>query len=166
MKKFIISFNFSSFIFLDVLFIRRGNTAYNPFEVNINYKITLKFSINKINICEFARIRRIRRIRRSHNTEAIEDEASFDGFYAYVTSLDDDAVDVLRARSFHYEIEHLFRTTKSFLDARSVYLQRSDRIRSHFIICFLSMVILKILKKTARHARCVNRQTYRYNPRF
>lgn len=81
------------------------------------------------------------------NQEVIDQEERFDGFYAYGTSLDDDAVDVLRARSFHYEIEHLFRTTKSFLDSRPVYLQRSDRIRSHFLICFLSMVILKILQK-------------------
>lgn len=79
--------------------------------------------------------------------KTIENESRFDGFYAYGTSLDDDAVDVLRARSFHHEIEHLFRTTKSFLDARPVYLQRADRIRSHFLICFLSMVILKILQK-------------------
>lgn len=81
------------------------------------------------------------------NQEAIDQEERFDGFYAYGTSLDDDAVDVLRARSFHHEIEHLFRTTKSFLDSRPVYLQRSDRIRSHFLICFLAMVILKILQK-------------------
>lgn len=79
--------------------------------------------------------------------DVVEKESRFDGFYAYGTSLDDDAVDVLRARSFHHEIEHLFRTTKSFLDARPVYLQRADRIRSHFLICFLSMVILKILQK-------------------
>lgn len=77
----------------------------------------------------------------------VEKDARFDGYYAYGTSLDDDAVDVLRARSFHHEIEHLFRTTKSFLDARPVYLQRADRIRSHFLICFLAMVILKILQK-------------------
>ena len=83
----------------------------------------------------------------SLDVNAIEHEARFDGFYAYGTSLDDDAIDVLRARSFHHEIEHLFRTTKSFIDARPVYLQRSDRIRSHFLICFLSMVILKILQK-------------------
>ena len=81
------------------------------------------------------------------NEDAIEQEARFDGFYAYGTSLDDDAVDVLRARSFHHEIEHLFRTTKTFLDSRPVHLQRSDRIRSHFLICFLAMVILKILQK-------------------
>lgn len=83
----------------------------------------------------------------SLDVNAIDEEARFDGFYAYGTSLDDDAVDVLRARSFHHEIEHLFRTTKSFLDARPVYLQRADRIRAHFLICFLSMVILKILQK-------------------
>lgn len=83
----------------------------------------------------------------SINRELIQQEEKFDGFYAYGTSLDDDAVDVLRARAFHHEIEHLFRTTKTFLDARPVYLQRSDRIRTHFLICFLSMVILKILQK-------------------
>lgn len=79
--------------------------------------------------------------------DKVEQEEKFDGFYAYGTSLDDDAVDVLRARSFHHEIEHLFRTTKSFLDSRPVYLQRSDRIRAHFLTCFLAMVILKMLQK-------------------
>ena len=79
--------------------------------------------------------------------KAITADQRFDGFYAYGTSLDDDAVDVLRARSFHHEIEHLFRTTKTFLEARPVHLQRQDRIRSHFLICFLAMVIIKILQK-------------------
>ncbi len=83
----------------------------------------------------------------SINEAAVENEARLDGFYAYGTSLDDDAVDVLRARSFHHEIEHLFRTTKTFLDARPVYLRRQDRIRSHFLVCFLAMVILKMLQK-------------------
>jgi len=83
----------------------------------------------------------------SINTAKIAKEERFDGFYAYGTSLDDDAIDVLRARSFHYEIEHLFRTTKSHLEARPVYLQREERIRSHFLVCFLSMVIIKMLQK-------------------
>lgn len=81
------------------------------------------------------------------NQKAITADQRFDGFYAYGTSLDDDAADVLRARSFHHEIEHLFRTTKTFLEARPVHLQRQDRIRSHFLICFLAMVIIKILQK-------------------
>lgn len=81
------------------------------------------------------------------NRKIIEQEQRFDGFYAYGTSLDDEAVDVLRARSFHHEIEHLFRTTKTFLEARPVHLRRQDRIRSHFFVCFLAMVVLKILQK-------------------
>lgn len=83
----------------------------------------------------------------SINTEILENEERFDGFYAYGTSLDDDAVDVLRARSFHHEIEHLFRTTKSLLEARPVFLQREDRIKAHFLICFLALTILKMLQK-------------------
>lgn len=83
----------------------------------------------------------------SINWDTVKDEARFDGFYAYGTSLDDDAVDVLKARSFHHEIEHLFRTTKSFLDARPVYLQRQDRIHSHFLTCFIAMAVLKMFQK-------------------
>lgn len=81
------------------------------------------------------------------NQELIDQEARLDGFYAYGTSLDDDAVDVLKVRAFHYEIEHLFRTTKTFLKARPVYLSREDRIRAHFLVCFLAMVLLKSLQK-------------------
>lgn len=81
------------------------------------------------------------------NTDIVSQEEALDGFYAYGTSLDDDAIDVLRIRSFHHEIEHIFRTTKSFLDARPVYLSRQDRIKSHFLICFLAMVLLKMLQR-------------------
>ena len=90
---------------------------------------------------------RANKVLMSIDRKAIEKEKRFDGFYAYGTSLDDDAIDVLRARSLHHEIEHLFRTTKSFLDARPVHLHRQDRIKSHFLICFLAMVILKMLQK-------------------
>ena len=87
------------------------------------------------------------KVRMALDEKAIAHEQRFDGFYAYGTSLDDNAVDVLRARSFHHEIEHLFRTTKTFLDARPVHLRRQERIRSHFLVCFLAMIILKILQK-------------------
>lgn len=87
------------------------------------------------------------KVRMALDKKAIAHEQRFDGFYAYGTSLDDNAIDVLRARSFHHEIEHLFRTTKTFLDARPVHLRRQERIRSHFLVCFLAMIILKILQK-------------------
>lgn len=83
----------------------------------------------------------------SVNWDAVDEEARFDGFYAYGTSLDDDAEDVLKARNFHHEIEHLLRTTKTHLEARPVFLQREDRIRTHFLICFIAMTLIKMLQK-------------------
>lgn len=88
----------------------------------------------------------------SLNEDAIKQDAKFDGFYAYGTSLDDDAIDVLKARSLHHEIEHLFRTTKTLLEARPVHLSRPDRIKSHFLICFIAMTILKIIQKQTSDA--------------
>ncbi len=101
------------------------------------------------------------RVEMSIDEGAIAQEARFDGFYAYGTSLDDDALDVLRMRSFHPEIEHLFRTTKTFLGARPVYLSRQERIKSHFLVCFLSMLILKMLQKQIMDA---NSEQYRQEP--
>lgn len=93
--------------------------------------------------------------------EVIAQEEKLDGYYAYGTSLEDDGVDVLRIRSFHHEIEHLFRTTKTHLEARPVYLSRQDRIKSHFLICYLAMVMLKILQ---RQIIMANREAYEDNP--
>lgn len=95
------------------------------------------------------------------NTDVVDQEAALDGYYAYGTSLDDEAIDVLRIRSYHHEIEHIFRTTKSLLHARPVYLSRQDRIRSHFLICFLAMVILKMLQRQLTDA---NADYYRDKP--
>ena len=95
------------------------------------------------------------------NTDVVDQEEELDGFYAYATSLNDEAIDVLRIRSFHHEIEHLFRTTKTFLGARPVFLTRQDRIKAHFLICFLAMVILKILQRQIVEA---NPESYKKEP--
>ncbi len=92
--------------------------------------------------------------------KAIKEEERFDGFYAYGTSLEDDALDILKARSFHHEIEHLFRTSKTFLDARPVRLSRPDRIKTHFLICFIAMTVIKILQKKIND----NYGQYKSNP--
>ena len=77
----------------------------------------------------------------------INQEAKFDGIYAIATSLDDTPTAVLRANHFRYEIEHLFRITKTNLELRPIFLSRSDRIIGHFIICFIALVMLKQLQR-------------------
>ena len=45
-----------------------------------------------------------------------------------------------------WRIEESFRVMKSDLDARPVYLQKEDSIYGHFLICYLSVVLLRILQ--------------------
>ncbi len=77
----------------------------------------------------------------------ILDEAKYDGFYAVCTNLDDDPADIARINHDRWEIEESFRIMKSEFDARPVYLQRDDRIEAHFLTCFISLMIYRILEK-------------------
>ncbi|MFA5468658.1 MAG: IS1634 family transposase [Sphaerochaetaceae bacterium] len=45
-----------------------------------------------------------------------------------------------------WKIEQSFRITKSELDARPVYVSREDRIGSHFLTCFIALLIVRILE--------------------
>lgn len=79
--------------------------------------------------------------------EKIKKEARFDGLYALATSLKDPALAVIKANSFRYEIEHLFRITKTDLELRPIYLSRTDRIIGHFITCFIALLLLKMFQQ-------------------
>lgn len=73
----------------------------------------------------------------------IDKEKLYDGLNCIATKLDDPVGDIFRVNGFRYEVEHLFRITKSEFDARPVYLRREDRIRAHFAICFVALLLLK-----------------------
>lgn len=83
----------------------------------------------------------------SLNTDAIQKEENFDGFYGVCTNLDDNAEDIIKVNQRRWEIEESFRIMKSEFKARPVYLSRDDRITAHFTTCFLSLVILRFLEK-------------------
>lgn len=76
----------------------------------------------------------------------IEQEAMYDGFYAVCTNLEDDAATIISVNSRRWEIEECFRIMKSEFQARPVYLSRDDRIKAHFITCFLSLVLLRFVE--------------------
>ena len=61
---------------------------------------------------------------------------------------DGDIIDTYRGL---WEIEETFKVTKGTIEARPVYVSRRDRIRAHFLTCFIALVIIRILqKKTGR----------------
>lgn len=83
----------------------------------------------------------------SLDTDLIEKEKAMDGLNCVATRLEDSVGDILHVNGFRYEIEHLFRVTKTEFDARPVYLRREDRIRAHFAICFVALLLLKAFQR-------------------
>ncbi|MDD4532717.1 MAG: IS1634 family transposase [Bacilli bacterium] len=83
----------------------------------------------------------------SLNTDLIENEATFDGFYAVCTNLDEDAIEITRINRRRWEIEECFRILKDEFKARPVYLKRDDRITAHFTTCFMALLIYRLLEK-------------------
>lgn len=81
------------------------------------------------------------------NTDTIQKEEKFDGFYGVCTNLEDNAEEIIKVNQRRWEIEESFRIMKSEFKARPVYLSRDDRIIAHFTTCFLSLVLLRFLEK-------------------
>ena len=82
------------------------------------------------------------------NTSLIEEESKYDGFYAVCTNLNDMGIDeIIRINKKRWEIEECFRIMKTEFRARPVYLQREDRIKAHFLTCFIALFVFRILEK-------------------
>ena len=83
----------------------------------------------------------------SLNQEMIDQESRFDGFYALCTDLHDPAPAIIKLNGGRWIIENGFRIMKADFDARPVYVRRDDRIKAHFLTCFLALLIYKYLEK-------------------
>lgn len=80
--------------------------------------------------------------------DKIETEAQYDGLYAVCTDLlDDDVRDILKVSEGRWQIEECFRIMKTDFSARPVYLQDENRIKAHFLICFLALLTYRLLEK-------------------
>ena len=84
----------------------------------------------------------------SLDLEKIAEEEKYDGYYAIVTSelekTNEEIIDIYREL---WRIEETFKITKSELEARPVYLSRTEHIEAHFLICFISLVLVRLLQQ-------------------
>lgn len=82
------------------------------------------------------------------DTDKIEQESLYDGLYALSTDLLDDPVEeILKVSEGRWEIEECFRIMKTDFEARPIFLQDETRIKAHFLICFLSLIVYRYLEK-------------------
>ena len=79
--------------------------------------------------------------------EQIRKEEMYDGFYAVITNLEGDVSEILKINKQRWEIEENFRIMKTEFEAHPVYVRRDDRIKAHFMTCYISLLIYRLLEK-------------------
>ena len=81
------------------------------------------------------------------NEEKIKEDEKFDGYYSIVSS--EENLSDLELRNIYknlWKIEETFKVTKTEFDARPIHVRLEDHIDAHFLICFISLVIIRILQ--------------------
>ena len=91
-------------------------------------------------------------IRQYLDLDKIAEEEQYDGLYAVCTDLLEDGVGgILKVSEGRWQIEECFRIMKTDFSARPVYLQNENRIKAHFLICFLALALYRFLEKKLEH---------------
>ena len=81
------------------------------------------------------------------NDDAIENARKLAGYNMLVTSeLKMSNQEIYKAYHNLWRIEESFRIMKSELDARPVYLQKEETITGHFLICYLAVLLTRLLQ--------------------
>ena len=105
---------------------------------------------------------------RTVNIEKAEADAKFDGYYCIITSeLDYGEQKIRQVYGGLWKIEQSFRLLKSDLYARPVFVKKNEHIRAHFLICFVALLIIRIIQlqmgmkslSTERIVRAINSAT-------
>jgi len=89
------------------------------------------------------------------NFDAIREEEKYDGYYAIVTNIFDEGKNkgkfsdnrIIEIYRGLWLIEDTFMVSKDDLESRPIYLSREDRIKAHFLTCFISLVIVRLIQK-------------------
>lgn len=82
----------------------------------------------------------------SLNEDRIRQEEKYDGFYAVCTNLEDDAREIVKINHQRWQIEECFRIMKHEFKARPAYLQKDERIKAHFMTCFIALIVYRYLE--------------------
>lgn len=79
--------------------------------------------------------------------ELIREEEKFDGYYSIVSSeLDMSDTDIIETYKGLWKIEESFKITKTILKTRPIYVKTEAHIEAHFLSCFISLLIVRILE--------------------
>lgn len=99
----------------------------------------------------------------SLNEAKVQKDLDCAGYNMIITSeINMEDLEIHRVYHQLWRIEESFRTMKSQLDARPVYLQDIDRIKGHFLICYLSVLLERIIQFKVLDDQFGSEQIYRF----
>lgn len=89
--------------------------------------------------------------------ERIQEEEAYDGYYAIVSSeVETPAEEIVELYRGLWQIEESFKITKDCLDSRPVHVERKSHIEAHFLTCFVTLLIGRILQMKTGGAHSVH----------
>ena len=95
----------------------------------------------------------------SIDQDKLNEDLRYAGYNLLVSSeLNMDPLQIYDTYHSLWKIEESFRITKSFLDARPVYVQKKETIYGHFLICYLSLLLLRVME-----IKCFKNQVNSYD---
>lgn len=104
--------------------------------------------VNKIAVTEYGEKAKVHYFL---DLDKIAEEEKYDGLYAVCTDLlDDDVADILKVSEGRWQIEDCFRTMKTDFEARPAYVSREDRVKAHFLTCFLALLHFRLLQRSLK----------------
>lgn len=81
------------------------------------------------------------------NQDKIDEDLKYAGYNLLVTSeVNMKSLDIYDTYHNLWKIEESFRITKSYLEARPIYMQTKESIYGHFLICYLALFLLRMLE--------------------
>lgn len=79
--------------------------------------------------------------------DKLNQEKQFDGFFGIQTNLEKiNPKEILHTYRGLWQVEQTFRIAKSSLEIRPVFHYNTDRIRAHFLICYMSLALIRYVE--------------------
>jgi len=87
------------------------------------------------------------KIATSINEDKIKEDLNYCGYNMVITSeINASPEDIYKTYHNLWRIEESFRIMKTYLEARPVFLSKEDTIKGHFLICYFSLTLLRLLE--------------------
>lgn len=87
------------------------------------------------------------KIATSLNQDKIDEDLAYCGYNMLITSeIGAKPEDIYKTYHNLWRIEESFRVMKTYLEARPVFLSNEDTIKGHFLICYFSLTLLRLLE--------------------